>query len=84
MNEITLGSTVKDSITGFTGIAVGEYKYLNGCVRINIQPTKLKDGKSIESETFDIEQLELVDKPKKKEVEPSGGPHPEPTPRPEG
>ena len=82
--KIKLGSTVKDTITGFTGIATAEYNYLNGCKRYYIQPTELKDGKTIEGESFDVEQLEVVKKSKKKPAKPAGGPQLEPAPRPVG
>ena len=42
---IRLGDKVKDSITGFTGVAVSRCEYLNGCIQIEVKPTKLtKEG----------------------------------------
>ncbi len=44
---INLGDKVKDTITDFEGTAVARCVYLNGCVRIEVQPKELKDGKMI-------------------------------------
>ncbi len=73
-----LGSTARDTITGFAGVLTSRHEYLNGCVRLTIQPTTLHDGKPIESQTFDIEQLELISEPKPRTTEPKGGPQNEP------
>ena len=58
---INLGARVKDTITGFEGIAVSRVEHLYGCVRYSVQPTKLnKDGKPIENEWFDEAGLEVL------------------------
>lgn len=54
---VKLGDRVKDSITGFAGIAIARCEYLNGCVRVSIQPVKLKDGKPIDELWVDESQL---------------------------
>jgi len=69
---IKLRDKVKDTITDFRGIAVARCVYLNGCVRIEVQPKKLKDGKMIESVWIDESQLEGVE-PDEGET-PHGGP----------
>ena len=51
--KIGLGMTVKDIITGLTGVAVCRSSYLTGCDRISIQPLELKDGKPAEWCAFD-------------------------------
>ena len=56
-----LGSKVRDSVTGFEGIAVAETTWLNGCVRVTLQPTIDKDGKVPDSVTFDAPQLVIVE-----------------------
>ena len=72
-NGITLGSIVKDNITGFTGVVITRASYLNGCVSYHVQPQKLdKEGKKINAEWFDVEQLTVVEE-KKVASEPSGG-----------
>jgi hypothetical protein len=73
-----LGDTIKDTITGFAGVCTSRHEYLNGCVRLTLQPREIKDGKPVDCQTFDIEQLALVKSAAPKQVTPSGGPHDEP------
>jgi len=61
---VTLGDEVKDTITGFKGIAISRHSYLQGCDRISVQPPIDKEKKLPELQTFDEPQLEVV-KPKK-------------------
>lgn len=76
MNKIQLGCTAKDSITGFVGIVVSSTEWLNGCIRVQIQPTELREGKPIEAQVFDIQQVEYVDVGLKNETKPTGGDRP--------
>jgi hypothetical protein len=79
---IKLGDKAKDTVSGFAGIVTGRFEYLNGCVRLQIEPDKLdKEGKRIEGCVFDIEQLALVKAAKPRAVTPSGGPRSDPAPR---
>ena len=55
-----LGDLVKDKVTGFKGIVICQSMWLNGCARLMVQPTTLKDGKPIEPQTFDDLQLEVL------------------------
>ncbi len=55
-----LGKKVKDKITGFTGVAVAECKYINGCLCYEVRPERLKDGCMLKTEWIDVQQLELV------------------------
>ncbi len=72
---ISLGERVRDKISGFEGIAYARSEYLNGCSRIMIAPTKLKDdGSPIEGEWFDTQQVEVVGPGLNAEQKPSGGP----------
>ena len=83
MKTINLGDRVKDKVTGFAGIVTAKTEWLNGCVRLTVQPEKLeKDGKVKDGMSFDIEQLELV-KSSAVRVQPqyTGGPRPEPARR---
>lgn len=51
MNKIMLGSTVKDRITGLTGVVMARTEYLTGCAHVAILATKLsKEGKVPEYE----------------------------------
>jgi len=56
---IELGDLVTDTITGFEGIAIGHVRWLNGCDRYVIQPQKLHEGKPVESQTIDVQQLRV-------------------------
>lgn len=58
--KVELGDRVEEAITGFVGIAVARTEWLFGCVRITVQPEKLKDNKIGETQTFDEPQLKLI------------------------
>lgn len=61
---ITLGTKVKDVITGFQGIAISRTEFLHGCTRITVQPQELHEGKPVEAQWFDEPQVqELGGKP---------------------
>jgi hypothetical protein len=55
-----LGDVVKDRISGFKGVATCRLEYLNGCVRWQVSPQELHDGKPVDSHYFDDEQLETI------------------------
>ena len=57
---VNLGDEVRDTVSGFRGIAVSRHIYLQGCHRINVQAKVGKDGKLSEAQTFDEPQLEVV------------------------
>jgi len=57
---VELGDKVKDTVSGFIGIAVSRHIYLQGCHRISVQPEVDKDGKCPESQGFDEPQLIIV------------------------
>lgn len=57
---IALGSSVKDKITGFTGVATAVTVWLTGCTRYAVQPRKLVKGKVEEPVWFDQDQLDVV------------------------
>jgi len=78
--EIKLGQEVKDTVTGFTGIAVSVTEFLQGCRRVEVQPKVDEAGKLQELGTFDEPQLEVVghgvlEKEKEEKPKRSGGPH---------
>lgn len=79
---VELGDLAQDEVSGMQGVAVAEYRYLNGCVQFNLQPRKLKDGMPVASVTFDVGQLKVL---KKRVcaalVSDTGGPAIAPTPR---
>lgn len=78
---IELGDKAKDTVTGYTGIAVARTEWINGCARITLMPDKLnKDGGLQQQETFDEPQLVLVKHGVVKRGAPdTGGPIPRPT-----
>lgn len=57
---IKLGDRVRDKITGFTGVVTGVTTWLNGCVRMGIQGTALRNGLPTVTEWIDEAQLKLV------------------------
>jgi len=60
--NIQLGDTVQSIISGFTGVAVSETKYINGCIQIEVQPKVDKDNKIQECVSIDIENLKVIKK----------------------
>lgn len=81
---VKLGDRVRDSVTGFTGIAVARTEWLHGCDRIVIQPDKLdKDGKVQPNESFDEPQVIVLQAGKiKRGNKNTGGPRPTPMQKP--
>lgn len=75
---ITLGSIVSDDICGFQGVAIARAKYLNGCVRIEVQPKELKeDGSILDAVWIDesqLTQLTGLTPSEEPETEVTGGP----------
>lgn len=59
--QVQLGTEVRDTLTGFKGIAVSRTEYLYGCVRIGVQP-KGKPDQAPEPKYFDEPSLEVVGK----------------------
>ncbi len=75
---IKLGDLARDTITGYRGIVVARTEWLNGCWRYTLQARELKDGKPIDSQVFDVEQLELVTGRGHVAKKHTGGPWPDP------
>ena len=69
---VKLGDKVRDSITGFGGIVIARAEYLNGCISLQVEATKLKDGEPIEAHWFDEQRLTNASKAK------AGGPQSHP------
>lgn len=62
-DSIALGDTVRETITGFTGVVVHHTTWLNGCRRVGIQPTQLGENKKpVDICIFDVEQCQLLGK----------------------
>lgn len=88
---LQLGDRVRDRMTGFEGIVIAITEWLYNCRRITVQPSTLdKDGAIPKTESFDEDQLEVVErgafKPKVQETAPAaktGGPRDTPNRGPE-
>ncbi|MFH0821261.1 MAG: hypothetical protein V2B18_00790 [Pseudomonadota bacterium] len=62
MFAFELGQTVKDKITGYTGVVMARIEYFTGCLHYGIQPKKVtKDGRVPEWEYIDQSRLVLVE-----------------------
>jgi hypothetical protein len=56
------GDKVRDRITGFEGIVIGVTDWLYQCRRPIVQPMQLtSDGKIGDSQSFDEDQLEVIE-----------------------
>jgi len=76
---IQLGDEVKDTVSGFRGIAVARYEFLHGCTRFCVQPPVNKEKKLADTAVFDEPQLEVVKAAKVKTgSRDTGGPMPYP------
>ncbi len=53
---IKLGDTVTDSVTGFTGMAMGRASYLYGCVTILVKPQDLTEKGGMKDSVWIDEQ----------------------------
>lgn len=62
-DKFELGSTIRDKITGVTGITTGRAHYLYGCTQYNVVQKAGPDGKLAENYWFDEGRLELVPGP---------------------
>lgn len=61
VSAVVLGTKAKDTVTGFTGTATARFTYLNGCVRIELQPPA-KDNVMVEPAVFDERGLDVTAK----------------------
>lgn len=58
MTRIKLGGEVKDTVTGFQGVAVARTEWLHGVSRISIQPPVDIDGRHPDCVAFDEPSVE--------------------------
>lgn len=56
-----LGKTYKDTITGFTGVAVGHCKYITGCNQVLLSPKGSDSSVKPESQWIDEQRLEVIE-----------------------
>lgn len=60
------GESVRDTITGFTGIVTGIVNYLTGCRQMLVQPPVDDKGDARKSQWYDEDRLERVDAPRRR------------------
>jgi hypothetical protein len=60
MPKAVLGTTMRDVITGLSGVVVGRVEYLTGCNQALLQPKAKDDGSFTESVWFDEQRLQAV------------------------
>jgi hypothetical protein len=65
-SPINLGSKVRDTHTGFIGMATQRTETLHGCPRVCIEGYLDKDGRIPKPEWFDEPRLEIVNDEKPK------------------
>ena len=58
---VELGTKQRDKITGFVGVVTGRAEYLTGCNQCLLVPP-VKDGAYVDSQWFDEQRLEAVDR----------------------
>lgn len=58
---IKLGDKVRDTVTGFTGIATSRTEYLNNCPAIGITGEALFEGKPVGTQWIDEWRVENVE-----------------------
>jgi hypothetical protein len=77
--KYSLGETLKDKITGFTGVAMGRTEYLTGCIQYGLLSRKLNDKGLVQDwHWFDEERVERVNTKIIKLMDSIGGPQPTP------
>lgn len=71
--DVELGAKYRDRVSGWEGTATAEYRYMNGCTRVELSATD-KEG-APKSFVFDVEQIERLDiAPVRTKVTRTGGP----------
>lgn len=58
-----LGHTLRDRITGFTGVCTGYVHYLTGCNQVLLAPPLSADGAMRDSQWFDVQRCEVTGAP---------------------
>jgi hypothetical protein len=55
---ISLGQTVTDQITGFSGVVTGRCEYITGCHQVLVQPRVNEKGDYVEARWIDEDRLD--------------------------
>lgn len=57
--NVKLGHTVRDRLTGFSGVVTGLCAYITGCNQALVTPRVVEGGKYPEPHWFDEQRLEV-------------------------
>ena len=60
MLKINMRDQVECTVTGFTGTVIGSTEWLNGCIQYAVKPKVDKEGKIVEAEWIDSQQLKVT------------------------
>lgn len=60
---IPLGSKVRDIVSGMEGTAISRTRWFAGSINYTVAPKIDKDGKRVDSESFDRMQLQVLEPP---------------------
>jgi len=63
LQDIPMGSTVRDTITGFVGVVTGTASFINGAEQVQVTPTALKDGLPAEVQWLYTHRIQVQDTP---------------------
>ena len=77
--KIALGQLARDKVSGFEGVVYGITTWMNGCRRIGLKSQNLKDGKPLDVEWFDEDDVVVVKKKFDEKGKRTGGPMPDPS-----
>jgi hypothetical protein len=77
-DQIQLGDKVRDTVTGFTGIATARVEYISGCVRYAVTPQVGEDNKMLDAQYCDWQTMVVLEEAKPVRMARTGGPHPAP------
>lgn len=59
--QIELGRSARDTITGYTGVVTAICSYLHGSDRVQLQvPGLTSDGEPVAAEWFDIDRVSVM------------------------
>ena len=57
--KFKLGTKAVDTVSGFEGTIIARNEWLNGCIQYCLKPVVDKDGKLLEGEWFDENQVKV-------------------------
>ena len=70
---VEIGQFVRDTVAGATGEVVAKTFWKYGCIRVTVQPRKLKNSAPVDTFTVDEPQLEVVEGTSQGDVTPTHG-----------